>query len=118
RYRQLLLRPSRRRDRARTRSRSGLCLRLPRRQPLSLGLPLPSRSLAELGQSWKSVRDRRISPPPGDERARLRSIQGAACARISRPAVPARALRRPPAAVCQPLPSPHPPPPPPRSAHF
>src|SRR5207244_7799432 len=78
------------------------------RQPLSLGLPLPSRSLAQLGQSWKSVRDRRISSPSGDERARLRSIQSASQARISRPTVPARALRRPPAAVCQAVPLPHP----------
>ncbi len=88
-------------DRSRARHRSGFRLRLSRRQPLPLGLPLPSRSLARLGQSWKPVRDRRISSPPGDERARLRAIQSASWARISRPAVPARALRRPPAAVCQ-----------------
>ena len=58
-------------------------LRLSHDQPLSLGLPLSSRPAARMGRPRKSVRDRRISAPPGDERARLRAIQAAPCARIS-----------------------------------
>ncbi len=55
RHRQLLLRPCRPGDRPRPRQRSGLRLRLPRGQPFPVGLPLPSRSAAGLGEPGKPL---------------------------------------------------------------
>ena len=79
RHRQLLLRSCRAGDRAGARQRSGLRLRLSRGQPLSRGttaiVPTCSPDWVDPGNS---VRDRRISAPPGDERARLRAVPASA----------------------------------------
>ena len=57
-YRSLLLRPRCPHHRGATRQRPGFCVRLSRRQPLSLELPLSSGSPAGLGQPRKPVRNR------------------------------------------------------------